>query len=62
MTKPTVKLTGEDGNVFIIIGKVSRALKDAGETVKAKEFTEKSFLASSYNEVLKICAEYVEIE
>jgi hypothetical protein len=28
--KPVVKLTGVDGNAFMILGVVSRALKDAG--------------------------------
>ena len=36
--KPTVKLVGEDGNVFNIIGRVSNALKKAGLLEQAKEF------------------------
>jgi hypothetical protein len=31
-TKPTVKLVGEDGNVFSILGRVKQALRRAGQT------------------------------
>ena len=40
-TNVTVKLVGEDGNVFNIIGKVSRELKRAGFKDEAKEFQER---------------------
>ena len=30
MEKPTVKLTGEDGNAFAIMGTVAKALQKAG--------------------------------
>jgi hypothetical protein len=59
--KPKVKLTGTDGNVFSIIGKVSGALKKAGQADKAKEFTDKAFGSGSYNEVLTLCFDYVEV-
>ena len=44
--KPTVKLVGEDGNAFMIMGRVSKALKRAGQEDKAKEFTEKAFIST----------------
>jgi hypothetical protein len=62
MTKPIVKLIGEDGNVFAIIGAVSKALKRAGEKERATEFTEKAFAAHSYDEVLQLAMEYCEVE
>jgi len=61
-TKPKCKLIGEDGNVFIIIGRVSGALAQAGMPEKAKEFTTRALLSKSYEEVLCLCHEYVEIE
>jgi hypothetical protein len=61
-TRITVKLTGEDGNVFNIIGKVSKSLKRAGMADKAKEFTDKAFKADSYDAVLLLCFEYVDVE
>ena len=41
MTKPKCKLIGEDGNVFAIIGRVSKTLKRNGQIDKVKEFKKK---------------------
>lgn len=57
----TVQLSGTDGNVFAIVGKVSKAITSADGSVKAKEFTDRAFGASSYAEVLRIVTEYVEV-
>lgn len=62
MTKPTVKLIGQDGNVFGIIGAVSKALKRAGQPDQAKEFTEAAFASDSYDAVLRLVMEYAEVE
>ena len=62
MLKPTCVLIGTDANVFAIIGKVSRALKDAGMSARAKEFSGRAFEAGSYGEVLQLVEEYVEVE
>ncbi len=59
--KPECKLIGEDGNVFNIIGQVSKVLKEAGQSNIAKEFTDRAFASSSYDEVLRLCQEYVEV-
>ena len=56
-----VKLTGEDGNVFLIIGRVSRALKAAGFTEEAETFQQKAMSCDSYDEVLCLCMETVEV-
>lgn len=61
-TKPTVKLINEDGNVFSIIGKVQRALNRAGQQDKAAEFVDKAFSTKSYDEVLQLLRDYVEVE
>lgn len=60
--KPTVKLVGEDGNVFEIISRVSQALKNARQEVQADEFYHRAFSASSYDEVLRLAMEYCEVE
>ena len=57
--RPYVKLVGEDGNAFAIIGRVSQALKSAGFRGKATEMSERALSSSSYNEVLVIVLEYV---
>jgi len=62
MEKPSCKLTGEDGNVFNIIGLVSKALKKAGQREKAKEFQKRATSSKSYDEVLNMTHEYVEVE
>ena len=60
MNKPTVKLVGEDGNVFAIIGSVTRALKKDGQGERAAEFASKAMSAGSYDAVLQLLFEYVE--
>ena len=62
MDKPTVQLTGEDGNVFFIIGRVGKALKRAGQSDKAEEFYKRVKETKSYDEALQLCMEYVEVE
>jgi hypothetical protein len=62
MDKPTVKLIGEDGNVFNIMGIVTRELKRNGLIEEAKEYTEKVFNCDSYKEALRITMAYVDVE
>ena len=61
MSKPKCKLSGTDGNVFCIIAKVSRALKDVGQKDRAEEFSKKALSSESYNDVLCICNDYVKV-
>lgn len=61
MDKPECQLSGRDGNVFNIIGIVCRTLRLAGQPDKAIEFSTKAFAAKSYNEVLILCEEYVDV-
>ena len=59
--KPKCRLVGQDGNVFNVIGLVKKALKESGQSDKASEFVTKAFSAKSYDEVLNMAGEYVEI-
>ena len=59
--KPRCKLTGTDGNVFSLIGKVKTILIKAKQGDKAKEMTNRVFAAKSYGESLGIMSEYVDI-
>lgn len=61
MNKPKCKLIGADGNVFNIIGLVKRALTKAGQPEKAAEFVANAFKAESYDAVLGMAGECVEI-
>lgn len=54
MKKPRCKLVGEDGNVFNVIGRVRRALLNAGQDDQAREFVERAFRCGSYDEVLQL--------
>lgn len=59
--KPVVQLTGEDGNVFNLIGICSRALRKSGRVEEAKAMQQRVFGCGSYEEALAIMGEYVEI-
>lgn len=60
--KITVKLIGEDGNIFFIMGKVSKALKRNGQNSEAEEMCNRITNSHSYNEALAIVMEYVNVE
>ena len=60
--KPTVKLVGEDGNAFAIMGRVSRALRRAGAD---KEYIDKYIEESTsadYDHLLVTAMKYVDVE
>jgi len=62
MDKPECKLTGTDGNVFAIMGKVTSALKRAGQREKAEEFRTKAMSGDyDYDGVLQLCFDYVDV-
>lgn len=63
MKKPTAQLSGQDGNVFNLMGICSHALKQAGQADKSSEMIEKiNNEAKSYDEALSIMAEYCDIQ
>ena len=61
--KPKCKLIGEDGNVFNLMGIVSKTLKEAGEPEKADKMIRRiTKTAKSYDDALAILMEYVDEE
>lgn len=61
--EPLVTITGPiDGNVFFIIGTVSRVLKREGFRDEAKEFTDKALASHSYDEVLALAQKYARFD
>ena len=60
MNKPKVKLVGQDGNIFNILGIASRALKEAGYADEDKEMQTEVFASDSYEEALAIVLQYVD--
>lgn len=62
LKKPKVKITGEDGNIFNLIGICSKALNKSNQPQQAKEMTSRVFSAGSYDEALSIIDEYCDLE
>ncbi len=61
--KPACKLIDTvDGNVFAIIGAVSKTLKAASQPERAREFRERAMASQSYDAVLALLDEFVEVE
>jgi hypothetical protein len=58
---PTVKLVGTDGNVFNIMSKTRKALKDAGLKDEAEAFVKRAMACQSYDEVLRLVMTYCDI-
>lgn len=59
---PKMALAGHDGNIFGILGRASRLLKQAGQSKQADEMFQRVTSSGSYNEALCIISEYVETE
>jgi hypothetical protein len=58
--KPRVQLTGTDGNVFALLGRCTKALKDIEQFHRARELTDRVLETHSYDEALALMQEYVE--
>ena len=50
--KIRVRLTGTDGNVFALLGRCTRALKQAGRREEAEALTARVMNCRDYNEAL----------
>jgi len=60
--KPTVKLIGQDGNAFAVMGSVKRALKNAGAD---KEYIDKYIseaTSGDYDHLLAVSMRYINVE
>lgn len=60
--RPKMALVGQDGNIFGILGRASRLLKQAGQSKQADEMFQRVTSSGSYEEALCIISEYVETE
>ena len=61
VVKPIVRLIGTDGNAFAILGKVRRALLDAGLHDEAERYMTEA-TSGDYHHVLAVTMQYVEVE
>lgn len=57
-----VKLTGEDGNAFSILARVSKALKQAGISKEEINEFQKEATSKDYNHLLSVVMQWVNIE
>ena len=62
LQKPRMELSGQDGNIFGILGQASRLLKRAGMKEQAAEMFSRVTACGNYYEALNIISEYVETE
>jgi hypothetical protein len=60
--KPTVKLIGEDGNAFAIMGRVKKALMRAGADKEYIDKYLKEAISGDYDHLLVVSMEYVDVE
>jgi hypothetical protein len=62
MEKPKLKILGEDGNAFMIIGKALKALRLSGhDKTEIAQFT-KEATSGDYENLLKVCSKYFDCE
>ena len=54
-----VDLSGEDGNAFFIIGRVSKALRRAGAGASEVEAFRAEAMSGNYDNVLRTCMRWV---
>jgi hypothetical protein len=65
MSKPKydveVELIGHDGNAFLLLGKVRRALKQAGAPKEEIEKFLEEAMSGDYDHLLATCMDWVEV-
>ena len=61
MSKPKLKLVGEDGNVFFVLGKAVREARRAGWDEKRIEKFKSDAMSGDYDNVLRICMDNFEV-
>lgn len=61
-TKPTVKLVGEDGNAFGIIGRIKRVLRANGADDEYIMSYVQESMSGDYNNLLTTAMKYVTVE
>lgn len=59
-TNIKIKLSGEDGNAFAILGRVAQALREKGYADLASKFLEEA-TSGDYDHLLLTAAKYVEV-
>ena len=60
--KPRMRLIGQDGNIFSILGRASRLLRQNGQGKQAEEMFRRVQESGDYYKALNIISEYVQTE
>lgn len=60
--KPKMKLIGQDGNIFSILGRAGRLLRQNGQRKQAEEMVQRVQNCGDYYKALGIISEYVQTE
>lgn len=62
MDKPVVKLIGQDGNAFAIMGACRRAARKAGWTDEQWKKVQNDMMSGDYNHLLNVAMDNFEVE
>jgi len=62
MEKPTLKLVGQDGNAFYILGSAQRAAKKAEWPKEKIDKFMAEAQSGNYDHLLQTCQEYFDVE
>jgi hypothetical protein len=60
--KPNLKLVGEDGNAFSILGRARKALRKAGATKEQIDQVSEEATSGDYNHLLRTMMDYFEVD
>ena len=55
-----VQLTGEDGNAFSVLGRVTKALRRAGVSKEERDLFMVEATAGNYDDLLNTCMDWVD--
>ena len=56
-----VRLSGEDGNAFAILGRVERALKNNGVSKSERKEFRQEATSGDYNKLIQTCMKWVSL-
>lgn len=62
LVKPNVKLAGEDGNAYAIMGRVTTALRLAGADTEYVDKYHREAMSGNYDHLLQVSMEYINAE
>ena len=60
-TKLKLKLIGEDGNAFAILGRATKALKEAGQEERVEQFMGQA-TSGDYSHLLRVVMECFDVD